>query len=408
MLRDRLAPAGEPARAAGGPPEQASGSGAAAQPGDSGPVLTPAALRPVALIIGGRELEFAWLALWVACLVAIARYPQYQVIPFDVIWLTLVILYAIRLWPPPRLLASLACVAAGTAATVGDNVIRHFAARDALDQMPVLAAFFLTVFWLVHRREVIRERAELDAEAERLLASQRQFLQDASHQLRTPITIALGYAELLAGELAERQLRDIDVVVGELERLKALSERLLLVAASENPEFLALEPVRLDELAVDLLRRWAPTGGGRLKAGRLDPVVTLADTERLSLALDALVENAVRHTRADGTITVSVVRQERTDRQETANFALIVVEDDGEGIAEADLPHIFARFRTTGPRGGEHRGTGLGLALVQAIARGHGGEALATSTLGAGSRFEISIQASSPVTEQGRSGASNR
>jgi signal transduction histidine kinase len=288
---------------------------------------------PTAEPSGGHELELAWLVLAVACLAAIVVLPAWRVVPFSLIWLSLALLA-----------------------------------------------------WQVHRRLVARERAVIAAEADRILAVQRRFLQDASHQLRTPITIALGHAELLAGALAQRrEQRDIHVVVGELGRLKALSERLLLVAASQNPDFLVPERVDLDRLAVDVVRRWRPTAPRRWQLGQLDHVSALADAGRLSLALDALIENAVRHTKPDQEIKVSV----RCDQR--ARTARIVVEDAGTGIAECDLPHIFDRFRTA--TAGEQRGTGLGLSLVRSIAHGHGGEVYVQSVLGEGSRFELLIPA---------------
>ncbi|HEX4254489.1 MAG TPA: HAMP domain-containing sensor histidine kinase, partial [Streptosporangiaceae bacterium] len=138
-----------------------------------------------------------------------------------------------------------------------------------------------------------------------LLAHQRAFLQDAAHELRTPITIALGHAELLAAELAgRREQQDIHVVVGELTRLKSLSERLLLIAASEDPEFLVLAPVPLDSLLIEALRRWQPTARRVWATGQLDAVTVAADRERLELAVDALLENAVQHTGPGDTIRV--------------------------------------------------------------------------------------------------------
>ena len=129
------------------------------------------------------------------------------------------------------------------------------------------------------------------------VADQRQFLQDAAHQLRTPITIALGHAELLASNLTGQQEgQDIQVVIGELNRLRRISERLLVIAAAAHPGFLHAEPVALDQLTMELLRRWRPTADRRWRLGRLDRVTVPADRERLSLALDALLENAVRHT----------------------------------------------------------------------------------------------------------------
>jgi thiol-disulfide isomerase/thioredoxin/anti-sigma regulatory factor (Ser/Thr protein kinase) len=225
-------------------------------------------------------------------------------------------------------------------------------------------------------------------ETGRLLARQRAFLQDAAHQLRSPITIALGHAELLAAELdGRREQQDIHVVVGELTRLKSISERLLLIAVSEDPEFLLLSPVALDRLLVDALQRWQPTARRVWATDQLDPVTVPADQERLELALDALLENAVQHTGVGDTIKLSVTRDDE------AATARLIVEDSGEGIEPSEVDHVFERFRTGPARGGPH-GTGLGLALVRAVALGHAGEVSVRSTPGAGSRFELAL----PVT----------
>jgi thiol-disulfide isomerase/thioredoxin/anti-sigma regulatory factor (Ser/Thr protein kinase) len=225
-------------------------------------------------------------------------------------------------------------------------------------------------------------------ETGRLLARQRAFLQDAAHQLRSPITIALGHAELLAAELdGRREQQDIHVVVGELTRLKSISERLLLIAVSEDPEFLFLSPVALDRLLVDALQRWQPTARRVWATDQLDPVTVPADRERLELALDALLENAVQHTGVGDTIKLSVTRDDE------AATARLIVEDSGEGIEPSEVDHVFERFRTGPGRGGPH-GTGLGLALVRAVALGHAGEVSVRSTPGAGSRFELAL----PVT----------
>jgi thiol-disulfide isomerase/thioredoxin/anti-sigma regulatory factor (Ser/Thr protein kinase) len=224
-------------------------------------------------------------------------------------------------------------------------------------------------------------------ETGQLLAHQRTFLQDAAHQLRTPITIALGHAELLAAELAgRREQQDIHVVVGELTRLKNLSERLLLIAASEDPEFLFPAPVTLDSFLVEALRRWQPTARRVWATGQLDAVTVFADRERLELAVDALLENAVQHTGPGDTIRVSVTRDDDTAT------ARLVVEDSGEGIPPSEVDHVFERFRT-GPARGGPRGTGLGLTLVRAVALGHAGEVSVRSAPGAGSSFELVLPA---------------
>jgi signal transduction histidine kinase len=210
----------------------------------------------------------------------------------------------------------------------------------------------------------------------RLIASQRQFLQDASHQLRTPITIALGHAELLASELSgQHEAKDIAVIIGELTRLRRIAERLLMIAAAEDPEFLHPEPVALDGFVLDLLHRWRPTADRRWLLGRLDKITVRGDRDRLSMAMDALLENAVRHTVRGDVIKLSLI---------TGPGVRMGVADAGSGMPADLLPHVFDRFRV-----GDLHGTGLGLALVRAVARAHGGGVVARSLPGSGSNFEL-------------------
>jgi two-component system OmpR family sensor kinase len=211
----------------------------------------------------------------------------------------------------------------------------------------------------------------------RLLASQRRFLQDASHQLRTPITIALGHAELLASELSgQHEAGDIAVIIGELTRLRRIAERLLVIAAAEDPQFLHPEPVALDGFMLDLLHRWRPTADRRWLLGRLDKITVRGDRERLGLAMDALLENAVRHTVRGDVIKLSLT---------TGPGVRLSVADAGSGMPADLLPHVFDRFQVCG----NPHGTGLGLPLVRAVARAHGGGVVARSLPGSGSNFEL-------------------
>jgi signal transduction histidine kinase len=279
----------------------------------------------------GGWLDLAWLLLWLLGLAAILVVAPWEAIAFHLIWVS----FGLMIW--------------------------HARRRQAADATS----------------------ARVSAANSRLLAAQVQFLQDASHQLRTPITIALGHAELLARTVADRAgQRDIHVVVGELNRLRRLSERLLVIAASENPDFLRPEPVAVDQLAAELLGCWRPAAARDWQLGPLDRATVAADRERLRLALDALLENAVQHTGPGDVIRLSAVRG-----PDPAAVSL-VVQDSGPGIAPGEVTHIFERFRT-GSAPGRHAGTGLGLALVQAVAHGHGGEIRVDSTPGHGSRFEL-------------------
>jgi signal transduction histidine kinase len=350
-------------------------------------------------------IDQAWVVLWILGLAGILIFERWEAIPFHLIWITFALVYSFRVRTTVGTVWVLVAMAATTFGAIGVDVLRGAQPADELTEVPLMAAMFWVMMWHGRRRQAVNaERVRVSEENERLLATQRQFLQDASHQLRTPITIALGHSELLARHLADNQdKRDINVVVGELNRLRLLSERLLLIAASANPDFLQPEPVELAEVITDVIWRWRPTADRRWQIGRLDDAAVSADRERLELAIDALLENAVQHTSQDDAIRLSVVRTARPGE------ARLVVEDTGAGIGAAELAHIFERFTTSTHVAGR-RGTGLGLALVRAVAEGHGGEVAAYSALGQGSRFELTLPllsapaiASKPLTDPCRS-----
>ena len=334
-------------------------------------------------------VDAAWVAFSVANLVAMMFFAQWETVPFHFIWISFTILYGFRVWAAQPTLWVLGLVILATGAAISWDVWHHTQPLAELTEVPLMAAMFWAMVWHARRRLLAdEERSRVSAENARLLATQRRFLQDASHQLRTPITIALGHAELLATELGSsrrRAARDIDVVVGELTRLRHLGERLLMIAAAEDPEFLRPEPVALDRFTMDVLRKWMPTAARTWRLGRLDAVTVEADRERLGLAVDALLENAVRHTGDGDTIQLSVLPGD-------GGTGRMIIADTGAGIPPAELAHVFDRFRSSaGP--GDGRRTGLGLALVRAVAQAHGGEVLVRSTPGQGSEFELVLPA---------------
>ena len=219
----------------------------------------------------------------------------------------------------------------------------------------------------------------------RLLTAQRQFLQDASHHLRTPITIALTYAELLARDLAGKQEQDIHMVIGEMTRLRRLSDRLLIIAGSADPEFLRCEPVLLTGFAAETIERWRPTAERRWELRRLDAATVMADAERLGLALDTLVENAVKFTSAGDVIALSV-------EGNASGEVRLGVSDKGSGIAASELPHVFDRFRASGGARGP-AGPDSGSRWSAPWPRRTAGTVEVRSILGEGSEFEIVLPA---------------
>src|SRR5215468_12437564 len=336
-------------------------------------------------------LDAVWAVFSAVNLIAIFAFAGWETVPFHFIWISFTLVYGFRTWAPRPTLAVLGVVMVTTGAAIGVDVARRTESVAELTEVPLMAAMFLAMVWHARRKLTAEhESRRVGEENARLLATQRRFLQDASHQLRTPITIALGHAELLAGDLASRpEARDIQVVVGELARLRRLGERLLMIAASEDPDFLHPVPVALDRYTMEVLRRWRPTADRRWSLGPLDPVLVRADRERLGLAVDALLENAVRHTAEGDSIRLSVLRGW------DGETARMIVADGGEGILPAELDRIFERFRTGSQLGGT-RGTGLGLALVRAVARAHGGEVKVRSSPGKGSEFELVLPLLTP------------
>ena len=332
-------------------------------------------------------LDAAWAVFSLVNLIAIVAFEGWETIPFHFIWISFTLLYGFRTWAPRPTLAVLGVVMATTGAAIGLCVLRGTESVAELTEVPLMAAMFVAMVWHARRKLTAEQESRLVSEENaRLLDTQRRFLQDASHQLRTPITIALGHAELLAGGLTGSQEgQDIGVVLGELNRLRRIAERLLVIAAAEGPEFLYPEPVALDSFTMEILRKWRPTADRRWQLGQMDRVTVQADRERLGLAVDALLENAVRHTAEGDMIKLSVV---------AAGYGLparMIVADTGQGIPAELLRHVFDRFRCGDS--GPHRGTGLGLALVRAVARAHGGDVLVHSQPGQGSEFGLLLPA---------------
>jgi signal transduction histidine kinase len=327
--------------------------------------------------------DLVWVGFAIANLVAMALAPDWETVPFHFIWVSLTILYGYRVWGPQVTAAVFTAVVASTGALLVFDVIRSSQLADELTEVPLMGAMFLAMVWHAQRRLGAMEDLRRVSDANlRLLHRERQFIQDASHELRTPITVALGHAELVERASRDPELADdARIVVDELQRLRRLADRLLLLATSEDPDFLSRSPVQVDRLLAETLQRWAPT----VRRWRLDPsepATVVGDADRLGLALDALVENAVKHTGPGDEIRLGVRRR--------GDQVAIVVADSGTGMPAERLEGIFERFtRLDRARSRDQGGVGLGLTIVQAIVQAHGGTVAVRSTPGAGSVFEI-------------------
>ena len=216
-------------------------------------------------------------------------------------------------------------------------------------------------------------------------ASQRAFVNDAGHELRTPITIVRGHLELLGDDPVERR-ETVALVTDELDRMSRFVDELLLLARAERPDFLRPETVDLRALSDELLAKARGLGRRewRLEAEAAGTVV--ADRQRLTQAVMNLAENAVRHTGQSAGIALGMAFD--------GSEARIWVSDDGPGIPLSEQATVFDRLTrgaSTRDGSGDGSGTGLGLAIVRAIAVAHGGRVELKSRPSAGSRFTVVI-----------------
>jgi signal transduction histidine kinase len=217
---------------------------------------------------------------------------------------------------------------------------------------------------------------------ERSFATQRQFLDDASHELRSPMTVIRGHVELLEFERdpAEREAMS-RVIIDEIDRMNRIVEELLLLARSERPGFLTMEPVKVAELIDDVHRR-ASVLCSRAWITGPHPVATLtADRQLLTQAMLQLAQNVCQHTPEGTTARIGA-------SLEGSGRVVLWVEDDGPGVPPDQASRVFERFA----KGSDtSEGSGLGLSIVAAIAEAHGGEARLVTPGPKGARFEISV-----------------
>ncbi len=211
--------------------------------------------------------------------------------------------------------------------------------------------------------------------------TQRQFVDDAGHELRTPITIIRGHLELM-GDTPTDRTETLTVVNDELTRMSRMVDDLLDLAKSGQPDFLHLEDLDLGELTDEILVKCTALGDRHWSMPERGGGFITADRERLTQAILQLAQNAVEHTTIGDRIEVG-------SRADGATAELWVA-DTGPGVDPADRERVFERFARGGSEPRRSGGAGLGLSIVHSVAAAHGGTVeLADTEKGATFRLTI-------------------
>ena len=233
---------------------------------------------------------------------------------------------------------------------------------------------------------------------ERAWRQQRQFLSDASHELKTPLTVILSNAELLEGAaLPEKPARWSGNIRCEAEQMRTLVEQMLTLARADNGvRPAAMEPVNFSDVATECVLSFEPVAfeaGKPLEDHVAEDVTVTGDKDRLRHLISILLDNAVKYGAPGGTITLTL---ERTERQ-----ARLTVANPGDPIPPEHLPHRVERFYRADSSRGEQSGFGLGLSIADTIAREHKGSLRAESDA-VSTRFIFTL----PSVDKGKHGFS--
>ncbi|WP_433301424.1 sensor histidine kinase [Actinoplanes sp. CA-030573] len=299
--------------------------------------------------------------------------PGAETIPFHLVWIGLSVVYGLVTWPLRPMLAVLAVVAVSTG-----YVLVHHAAAGAIGweettEVPLMTAVFVVMVWHVRRRQKLTAEIERLAEAERRRAMARDhFVRVASHELRTPITVARGYAELLRSATGDPSLiADCTIVIEELDRLAGITHRLVTLVQLEGADVREIADV--DAALIAMVDRWRPAAD---REWRIRSAVGRAsfNPERLKAAVDSLVENAIKFTEPGDVIAVEGDGNPKT--------WAVTVTDSGPGMS----PESLTRLAALGADGlgVTASGTGLGLATVSAVVRSWNGRLTITTPPGGG------------------------
>ncbi len=341
-----------------------------------------------------RRIRLACLGLVALNVAALALVTGWETAPIHVLLIVAVSAYAIH---PPRKIPPRDAVGFGlalTLATIGNELLEGVEPINDVYEAWLIVFLLVGLGWLAIRRaQTATALEELAAEREKLLRRQERLMYDLSHELRTPATIARGHLELLRRS-GGPEAQAAHIALDELARIDRIVERLVLLARAERGSLVEIGEIDVLPFLEDVVLRWSETAERSWRLGEVPGGGLRADPDALRIAVDALLENAVKYTEVGDSIEVGA----RAD----GDSLVIEVADSGPGVPLDAAESIFQRSSRS--REGARPGLGIGLAIVDAIATAHEGS-VTLEPSASGSRFALRLPGFEPSELQGEDGS---
>lgn len=346
------------------------------------------------------RLFLPWVMFTLACLAAMWMYPGDEVVPFHLIWIAFALAYGFEPWPVPVTCVALAVATVSSGAILVTRASAGVIAWEETTEILLMALLACLVLWHVRRRLAATAAVTRLANHQVEAASQRERLARlTSHEMRTPLTLALGYVDLLlAREDRPDHREDLLVVRDELGRLVRAGDRLLrtIMLDDELPQ----DTLELPDLVEETVTRWS-TVADRDWISDTTKASVVASRERLRACLDTIIENAVRYTEPGDTVRVFC-------HPNGPGAVCLGVADSGPGFTVEQAALINDDERATdgehglgiGPSGPNGQ-TGYGLGIVREIIASRNGTVRAERSPEGGALVRM-------VLPDGREGSSSR
>ncbi len=304
-----------------------------------------------------------------------------ETIPYHIIWASFALLFGFWPWPKTLTWTIFGLITVIT----GIPLIMHASDGEIgwseCSEIILMGVIMSLLIWHVNRQWAARDRLlEIQAEERRQTDQREIATRFGSHEVRTRLTIARGFAQLIADSSTDPDVQsDANVVVRELDKASVLATNLLTLVRVAQPS--PQTPVDVDDLIEVVVSRWSVTAN-RWWTTESSVGIVFADAERLESTLDCLLENAIKFTEVGDEIEVSAATKDRT--------LVLSIRDSGAGIPADEVGKVFDVFETSS-NAGDRAGSGLGLAIVRTITEARGGTVSVDSVLGEGTLFTLTF-----------------